>query len=67
MTSLYIGTCAAEKYNDCTMLKTKSNRKTESGVYTIYPDGKKPVQAYCDMSTNGGGWTVGSNSFITVL
>ncbi|XP_022794912.1 ficolin-1-like [Stylophora pistillata] len=31
---------------------------TSSGVYTINPDGGKPIQVLCDMATDGGGWTV---------
>ena len=38
-----------------------------TGVYPIYPDGvSNAVDVFCDMETDDGGWTVGSNLvFIT--
>jgi hypothetical protein len=29
-----------------------------SGVYVIQPDGDNDVTVWCDMDTDGGGWTV---------
>ncbi|XP_071836804.1 uncharacterized protein [Apostichopus japonicus] len=42
---------------DCYDLYVSGTRS--DGVYTIYPDGwPSGIQVYCEMESNGGGWTV---------
>ncbi|XP_041804739.1 tenascin-N isoform X3 [Chelmon rostratus] len=43
---------------DCLQIMKNGNKK--SGIYTIYinNDRSKPLEVYCDMDTDGGGWLV---------
>lgn len=50
-------TLTPHHHKDCSYVR-ENKLKSRSGVYTIYPDKVKGTMTYCDMTTDGRGWTV---------
>ncbi|XP_019862948.1 PREDICTED: fibrinogen-like protein A [Amphimedon queenslandica] len=48
--------CPPLNISDCKSLFENGNNASD--VYTVNPDGGTPFEVYCDMETDGGGWTV---------
>ncbi|MCB9566569.1 MAG: hypothetical protein H6710_05045 [Myxococcales bacterium] len=55
LTSGCLSTCAMAK--SCLEIKNDTN-EAQTGIYTIQPEGVEPLQAWCEMDADGGGYTL---------
>ncbi|XP_031563600.1 uncharacterized protein LOC116299106 [Actinia tenebrosa] len=53
----FTGSQCEKAFRDCSVFH-KANPSLPNGVYTIQPGSQKSFNVSCDMTTDGGGWTV---------
>ena len=57
-----------KKCVDCSeILRNNPSRRNKDGVYEIYPAKSMKTYAFCDMTTNGGGWTVSISCYKSII
>ena len=61
----YATACHGYRHGEASSPPREYSGATGDGRYTIQPPGQSPFDVYCDMGTDGGGWTLVDNDAST--